>query len=462
MPPLSRTLLVAALVLAAFIAGVLLGGTLSTGPSLVSAGGEKANTAGAATSAEAAKGGTPAKRETMAEAAEKRRLPWDKERLAHTTAALVRESGIANFVRHSMQFMDQLSATDFPLALEANAAPEMRGEFGEMLAGIAVTRWAELDAKAAADYLVAHEKLGGFIDIAGVALWNTWAANDPDAALAYAKTMTDESRREEAIKKIIQTIAQADPAKAVAYAKLHAPEMLGNGDLSSALSSRSRGGDPEVTARSLANIGTDDSDTRDAMRNTVGNWAMTDHAAALAFAQSLSSPTARAAALIGVYNQWFDRDPKEAAASFLAEPRGEADFDSVLLVAASRWTLSDWQGANAWSAQLPTEKERTAFVTNFSMRLGRENPDESVKWIAALPDGLPRDTAIVATIEGSRTSASQASMDLALSIANPSARQKTTRQAMQNWFYKDPAAAYDWLQNDPTLTPEQKRALLAK
>lgn len=462
MTPLARTLLVAALILAAFIGGVLLGGTLSTGPSLVSAGGEKANAAGAATSAEAAKGGTSTKRETMADAAEKRRLPWDKERLAHTTAALVRESGIANFFRHSMQFMDQLSATDFPLALEANADSEKRGDFGDMLAGIAITRWAELDAKAAADYLLAHEKFGGFIDIAGVALWNTWAANDPDAALAYAKTMTDKDRKESALKKIIETIAQADPAKALAYAKLHTPEMLGKGELSIALSRSSSGGDSEAIARSLAKIEADDSDTRDIMGSTMRNWATTDHAAALAFAQGLATPTARAVALAGVYNAWFERDPKEAAASFLAEPRGEADFDSVLLVAASRWTLSDWQGANAWSAQLPTEKERTAFVTNFSMRLGRENPDESVKWIAALPDGLPRDTAIVATIEGSRTSASQASMDLALSIANPSARQKTTRQAMQNWFYKDPAAAYDWLQNDPTLTPEQKRALLAK
>ncbi len=225
MLPKTKILLILALVLGAWILGFLMGGALRSGPT--GAAGAETERAAAALAAERGKTAGHSEQAKSQTSSPERKLPWDRERLQRVTTSIAHEGSIANFFRHSMQMMDQWEAGDFPLVMQVLEESAKENDLSEILAYSAVARWAELDPKAAADYLVKNKKFGGWIDINGPVLWSVWGTNDPTAAVAYAKGMEDSSHREKALNEIIESLARVDADNALTFAKIHAPDLLG-------------------------------------------------------------------------------------------------------------------------------------------------------------------------------------------------------------------------------------------
>ncbi len=461
MSPKVKYLLATALVLTAWIVGFMMGGAFRGQP-----GNAQGGTAGAHNEAtEQALRREAAKRVGTVEATDgeqTKREPWDRARLEAAAKGLMREGSIATIFRRAILLMDQLGPEDFPLVMEVGDGKKESDDLADIMRAFCTARWAELDPKAAAEYIMKNDRPRGWIDIDGHLLWNTWGGKDAAAAVAFAKGMKDSGNRDSALKVIVQTMARMDPDGALDFAKLHAPEMLAKGEFSRELSENALASRPEDMARRLASIPGNEGATISAIREASIRWAATNRAAALAWAQSLSEPAVRDAALAGVYQQWFHDKPHEAAAAALAEARNGGDLDEVAAVGANGWSLEDWQGAAGWAEKLPTEKERTTAYGALGERLGRDKPQAGAQWMESLPEGPAKDEAIARYVVQVESKDGAGAMAWALTISDEKKRQETSQRVVKSWFARSPASAFEWLQSSDTITPEQRGELLGK
>ena len=459
MLPKTKILLTLALVLGAWILGFVMGGALRSGPAGAAGTLAEAERAAAlaAERGEIAGHSEQAKSQTSSP---ERKLPWDRERLQRVTASIAHEGSIANFFRHSMQMMDQWEAEDFPLVMQVMEESAKENDLSEMLVFSAVARWAELDPKAAADYLVKNGKLGGWIDINGPMLWSVWGANDPTAAVAYAKGMESSTFREKALKEIVESLARVDADNALTFAKIHAPDLLAKGEFSQGLAKGAGRADPERVARRLASIEGTASSSDSEMQMTAGFWAAKDRATALSWAQSLSNPSTRAAALAGIYDQWLTSDPKSAATAALTESRNGVDFETIANLGVNKWPDGDWTGAANWAGQLPTEKERTIAHGALGERLGNNDTKAGAQWLSTLAPGPERDAAIARYTYQTESADAPTAIEWSLTISDAPKRKESAQQLVKSWFVRAPAEAFEWLQNNRALTPEQKLEIL--
>ncbi len=217
---------------------------------------------------------------------------------------------------------------------------------------------------------------------------------------------------------------------------------------------------PERTARRIASIERSDEDNNGAVGEAAALWAKQDRAVALAWAQSLPSPSTRATALAGVYEQWFETAPKEAAAAVLAESRNGLDFESIASLGVNKWPHDDWTGAATWAGQLPTEKERIAAHGALGERIGRDNAKAGAQWLETLAPSPERDAAIARYTNQTEREDALTAMEWALTISDAPKRKESAQQLVKSWFERAPAEAFSWLQNNQTLTPEQKLEIL--
>ena len=392
----------------------------------------------------------------------RRHVPWDRERFKRAAAGFLKEGSLLAYARRAMQMTDALTANDFPMVMEAHAElkGESRDDFIEGLEFFLIGRWAELDPKAAAEFLIAHKKLGGFIDINGAVLWGVWAAKDPAGAATFAKSMGEGGDKGQALKTILETIARSDADSALAFARIHAPELIADGSLSGILGEKNKITDPERAARRLESLGIFDDSTTQAMKTAAWEWAKRDRTAAREWALSLPDANARSKALMGIYERWFESDKKAATAALLAEPRAGVDLTATVEHLAIVWENSDWQGAAEWIKKLPVDAERTVAAAKMAERLAREDAVAGAQFLVAIPEGPVRDAAIAEYVDYSPVDDVEGKMEWALSVSDPARRKVTANKVIKRWFSNDPAAAFEWLESGSGMTPQQRAAFL--
>ena len=382
---------------------------------------------------------------------------WTRDGLFRAGQSLARESSIITLVRHSMQIADHLEASDFPMAIEVGADLREEGKDMEVFGAIAMGRWAELDPQAAADYLLKRKDGSGFIDLDGDVVWSTFAAANPAAAAATARRLPNETERLRALRKIAETIARRDPAEAMAFAQANAPELLKGDDLSDALGEAGNAQKADETARQLAALGQDRK-----LDDATERWSRKDRPAALAWARTLPAGKTRASALEGIYRQWSEKAPREAAEAILHESASGPELDTIANLALGHWPKEDPAGALAWAARLPAEVNLANGYGILAERAGRDDPAAGAKWLETLPSGAPRDEAVARYSIQAVDRDGTAALEWAHTIADPEKRLGTMRRLTRDWFSRSPGEAYTWLQNNALLTPEEKVQVLEK
>ena len=462
MSPKLRTLLAVALVVVGWAIGFSMGGGFFAR--------EGSSSKDAGTNRDAALSEAEARRrvgqvmESVPDAADesRRHVPWDRERFKRVVAGFAEEGSLLSYARRAMLLTGEMTADDFPMVLEAHAESkgESKDDFIEGLEFFLVGRWAELDPKAAAEFLIAHKKLGGFIDINGAILWSVWAGKDPAAAAIFAKSMGEGGDKGQALKTIVETIARGDADKALAFARVYAPELIADGTLSGVLGEKRHITDPERSARRLESLGIFDEATTQAMKSAAWEWAKRDRTAARDWALSLPNAAARSKALMGVYEHWLDVDKTAAAAALLTEPRTGVDLTATVDHFAIVWDDKDWQGAAEWIKKLPVDGEKSAAAARIAERLARNDAVAGAGFLKALPEGAVRDAAIFEYVGRASDAEPAARMEWALSASNPVSRKKAVRNVVQQWFSNAPAAAFEWLESASGMTPEERAEFL--
>ncbi len=277
--------------------------------------------------------------------------------------------------------------------------------------------WSQRDPAAAASWLAGSGLTAQpFFDTVSAA----YAAAQPLAAAAWARSLPDAKSRATAEVGAAREIAAASPSKA---AEIFAPE---------------------ITAPATTTPGkTTPEETLNVTTAITDLWATTDPAAAAKWVGSLPAGPGRA----------------EAAATL-----------------ATVWAASDIQAAVQWSATIPDAATRQNVIEHLGTTWGAIEPDKALEWLATLPaadaargtqgalhswavtdpEGLGEwlgqspagpntDTARLALGDVLTDTDIAQSMDLALGISQPVARDAALARFYHQWRKSDADSATEWL-----------------
>lgn len=367
---------------------------------------------------------------------------------------------------------------------------------------ILYSRYAELDPHAALAHLAA---LNLDIDTQVIGtLFQSWAKEDVNAAIAAANAMDNLSRRRAAGNAILQTFAQTDPgrldevaarlqgnfdtdhfhAQAIALSANHAPRLA----LEQALALPTQGARhravyqvARVWARNdpggafAHGLTIADLRQRSAfLESVVGHWVGDDPRSALDAVRSLPSAGDRdrllhnaiyhlagldprqafevAASLEGrasdqalqqVVDRWMQSDPEAAlaAADTIADP---AHKRQVLAAAARQYAERDPQAAVLWASQLP-EQTRSLVYTRMLNQLARSDPQQALE-IALNDDSGQRQRLIGSVIRSTSQQRPELAASFVARLPAGELRRQAASQIASNWAAHDPDAALAWVE----------------
>ena len=396
--------------------------------------------------------------DTLSDQIAARRIPWTRERLMNSFHAITHDADVLRMARMGLKLADQLGPQDFPAVLElAKGMKDDHVDEAEIFVMLALVRWAELNPKAAADYVMAKDGVSkGFISGDSMVLLS-WGASDPGAAVAWAEALPDKEKRKDALKEILQGAVRRDADAAIALARAHAPELLTDGSLASAIDDALGKNDPGHNARVLASLG-----ATSALQSAVGQWSEKDPAAAMQWAEDLPDEKQRAEALKGIWGQLVREHPEDAAAQ-LSKNAAEAPYiEGSTGNIITKLTEKDPQQAARWAAALQQPGARKDAFAALGDYFGAQDPAAGGQWLNTFPAGAERDGAIKIFADRAMSGHPQDAAEWATAIEDTEARRSALGATVGYWCKNDIAAALEWLQTSPSISEEDRQAILKK
>ncbi|WP_367872282.1 hypothetical protein [Luteolibacter sp. Populi] len=310
-----------------------------------------------------------------------------------------------------LAFLDRLPADKF-----AGVYDEFRNMPGVNLRGsersLILQAWAERDPLNALGFL--QEKGGE--DWERETAVATWAANDPQAAFAWASTAADE------------------------------------GDVNNWLLGATRGiaaTNPELARDFLAQL---QGPTRDQALNAMQPYVMQfgfDYAKdwiAGVGDEKLQEQASRQMA-----RDLANLDPAQAAQWNSAMNNVELRRD-ISETVSDRWARTDLDAARAWVERLPEDTKSEA-AEGIARRYAREDPAAAAKWLAGLGNNPDLDGARFVFIEESFRGSPQTSLEFVANVSDRGAQERLYRDSLQKWFRADEGAARQWMNNHAQTLP---------
>ena len=185
-----------------------------------------------------------------------------------------------------------------------------------------------------------------------------WAARDPQAALAWAKTLEGEERAE-ATRKTIEGWANKDPKAAASH---------------------------------LDSLPAEDRDKH--VPAVAGRWAGQDPAAAAGWLDKQPEGEGKKDSMGWVVGSWTQSDPEAASTWLDKQPAGESK-DAGIVALANSQVRSDPAAAMAWSATISDPEVRTEQMTNQSRQWMRRDSEAATAWINQNPTLTPEEKAVM-------------------------------------------------------------------
>lgn len=262
-------------------------------------------------------------------------------------------------------------------------------------------------------------RVGSFAAL-GVA--REWSRTDPAGAMAWAKSLPEDSRGG-AYTGLVGGMMAEDPLAATRTAKELPP-----------------GEDRERL-----------------MGNIAETWGNRDPQAALAWAATLEGEE-KTEANKKALNGWANKDPKAAAAHLATLPAAEGD--KYLGAIAGRWANRNPSEAAAWLTTQPEGDGRKEAMGSVMGSWSETEPEKASAWLVTQPTGGSKDTGIVTLANSQVKSDPEAALTWAATINDPTTRSLQLKANVRQWARRDNAAASQWVASSPGLTPEERTELM--
>ncbi|MEM6912096.1 MAG: hypothetical protein AAF555_11010 [Verrucomicrobiota bacterium] len=286
--------------------------------------------------------------------------------------------------------------------------------------------WASSDPVAAAAYYSANQdaladgnRFGGRGPSNVSAIAGEWAKQDPEGALSWASSLSDDSGQRSAMEAIFGELAKTDPAAAASQAM-------------AALSGQNLEG---------------------AFRQIGRTWAGQDQEAALAWARSLTGEEA-ASGVSSVLRGISDNDP-EAALRLLAEFPAAAEDERLVGRLTDEWAEQDPQSTAEWVSDLPEGEAKATATTELVREWMRSDQTEAMSWVKEQPAGPSRDNAVAGLVQSLRNSDPESAVtEWATAIQDEGLRNRTILSSLGRWARQDSSAAIEWAETTDSLNDQ--------
>jgi len=288
--------------------------------------------------------------------------------------------------------------------------------------------WAGVDPENAAQYYRDHPREFTMMGMGpmrgqtgGTVIAAEWARNDPEGALAWARTL-EGSERSKAISSVLREMAASDPAAAAAQLSILNGEDLGR-----------------------------------SYREIAKQWGAKNWQDAQAWVNTLPAeerPKALASAIEGLAIQ----DPKMAASELAKLPQDQVTSGAVEAVAQSM-ARDDPAAAAKWLTGLKAEDTGNA-MRDVMMSWSATDPAGAVNFIREQPEGDLRDDAAATYVWSDRSGNPSQTIAVAEMIGDESKRTRAVSRAAASWMREDETAAKQYIQSTNTLDEAAKKRLL--
>lgn len=279
-------------------------------------------------------------------------------------------------------------------------------------------------------------------------LFSHWAARDPHAAAAKARTLSDTSSRHRALQAVVAAWSEYDPVAAFTF-------------------TRSLPRDAAVlqpTFRSCS-FALDDPEAEwipgppssgSFAGTALGHLAARDPDAALAAIRTLPSRLERDAALHDIARSLAANDP-EMAAAFAAGLPPSPDRTELLGQLARAYAATDPGAALVWARQLPENSARHSALAAIAVRLAAADAPQALAVLATLPDSSTRSFGVREIVQTWAHRDTRAALAWAQSQADPQLRHELLAAVAPQWARLDPAAVFT---HALQLPPKQQASFL--
>ncbi|MDP3849111.1 MAG: hypothetical protein Q8Q59_01310 [Luteolibacter sp.] len=249
--------------------------------------------------------------------------------------------------------------------------------------------------------------------MASFLLFGRWAEVDPTAAMSFSSTMGFAGMFVRPT--ILQSWASMDPANAAKYYAENPREFAMMGMMG--------GGRGPMGGQAGASI-------------IAGEWARQDPAAALAWANSLT--TEKSQAMSAVVGEVAKTDPKKAAEMLSAMSGG--DMGAAYRSVAAQYGASDFNEAQAWIRSLPSGEQAEALAAAIG-GLSNKNPEAAAAQWALMPDGEAKNRVFGEVIADWAHENAPAAAESIKKQTSEDIQREGMRQLMPAWVGLDPTAA---------------------
>ncbi len=245
------------------------------------------------------------------------------------------------------------------------------------------------------------------------------AEEDSDAALEWARALTNEEERSSAVEEVLWTMSETDPSAAAAE-----------------LADADNPGQLNAVSGSIAE-----------------EWAIKEPKKAVDWAESLPAGAGREEAIQGALAGWAENDPK-AAFTYYQQNYG-TDLETAEWIFDS-WAFNDPQTAAAEVLRISNPQMRERAVAGVvSGWLDEGTSTEAVEgWVDALPPGRERDQASFAIVDMLSFDEPEAAWTRAATIREPDVRSEAIQSAFAGLADVDPVKARSVLRTS-NLSPEE-------
>ncbi|HVU37805.1 MAG TPA: hypothetical protein VHC95_05680 [Opitutales bacterium] len=282
-----------------------------------------------------------------------------------------------------------------------------------------------------------------------------WAALDPAAALAFARTAATKryDKDSSALTQVLATWAGHDPASALAAAQALDLASFRQQGLRAVLQAWGQSDNPQaaVDAAKALGLGTQ---LNGALSAIYQGWAQRDPAGAFAALSSVDNLNTRNNLADTILQTMSEQDPKGALTLFQTlSPAAQANSQALNLI-FSRLTLQDPHAAVDALSQVPLGSLRERALTCIACDWADNDPQGAMSWAQGLANPADRNTALYNAVRHmSGNDPAGAANDLKL-IPDINQRNQAMNDVLSHWVDADPAAALKWAQGNTTGTTQ--------
>ncbi len=346
----------------------------------------------------------------------------------------------------------------------------------EVLMPYAISRWAQMDPRAAGNYLVTLTDKNGR-DKAMRYVMAAFVDQNVDAAKEWATSLAPGYHRTNAVNSLVNSLAKRDPLRALSILQELPSENRGVYSYQNVF-----GAWAQTDAQSAAAKAMDlpKGANRDgAIRAVASNWAQNSPADAFAWARDISEKSQQSQAMQMVISQWASLDAQGARTAALALPAGDLRNNAVATLIGqiagrnpddakalleelpegsarsngasalvNALANTDPKAAAELVTQFPTDRKKGDAVTNVAMRYARSDTTAALAWAEALPGGT-RNSAFAGIAYAWTQQDPKAAFDYFAKHELMNTDGYMVNQALRNWSQSDSTEALAWARSLP-------------